>query len=58
MISLIYGILKTKQRNNNNLTETVIDTENKLVVAREDREREINDRVKDVQSFYYKINEL
>ena len=39
MISLIYGILKTKQRNNNNLTETVIDTENKLVVAREDREK-------------------
>ena len=39
MISVICGILKTKQRNNHNLTETVIDTENKLVVAREDREK-------------------
>ena len=40
MISLICGILKTKQRHNHNLTGTMIDTENKLVVVREDREME------------------
>lgn len=58
MISVIFGIYKTKQTNQHK-TETNISTENKLMAARGQESRKIDEIVEknqELQTFSYKTN--